>query len=61
VSEEQQKRAFSMIQEFMTTLPDFKGPITVSESVKLQMNVISSITVENTGAFLSHHGDKNWI
>jgi hypothetical protein len=27
----------------------------------LQKSVIEKMTIENTGAFLSHHGDKNWL
>ncbi|KAF8204483.1 hypothetical protein K438DRAFT_1580049 [Mycena galopus ATCC 62051] len=41
--------------------PDFKGPITVQESVKMQLEVIDRWTVEQSGAFVSHFGNKQWI
>lgn len=31
-----------------------------AESVSLQMNVTIDITVEQSGAFLSHFGNKQW-
>ncbi|KAJ7232674.1 hypothetical protein C8J57DRAFT_1383373 [Mycena rebaudengoi] len=42
-------------------VPDFKGPITPQESVKLQLGVIYSWTVAETGAFVSHLGNKQWV
>ncbi|KAF8176434.1 hypothetical protein K438DRAFT_1770627 [Mycena galopus ATCC 62051] len=41
--------------------PDFKGPITTEESVKMQLEVINGWTVERSGAFVSHFGNKQWI
>ncbi|KXT09568.1 hypothetical protein AC579_713 [Pseudocercospora musae] len=42
--------------------PDFKGPISVQESVESQLQVIDKATVETYGsAFVSHHGDRNWL
>ncbi|KAJ7665071.1 hypothetical protein DFH06DRAFT_985760 [Mycena polygramma] len=41
--------------------PHFKGPITTEESVKMQLEVINRWTVEKTGAFVSHFGNKQWI
>ncbi|KAJ7431744.1 hypothetical protein B0H11DRAFT_2128955 [Mycena galericulata] len=39
----------------------FKGPMTPQEAVKLQLEVIYKWTVEDTGAFVSHHGNKEWL
>jgi len=50
-----------MYGEFKRQKPDFEGPISPSESVIMQKNVIDGITIESTGAFLSHHGNKSWL
>ncbi|KAJ6541829.1 hypothetical protein B0H19DRAFT_326217 [Mycena capillaripes] len=41
--------------------PDFKGPMSPEESVKLQLDVINRWTVEQSGAFVSHLGNKQWL
>ncbi|KAF7335601.1 NAD(P)-binding protein [Mycena venus] len=41
--------------------PDFKGPITPEESVNKCLEVFNRWTVEETGAFVSHHGNKQWL
>ncbi|KAK7063737.1 NAD(P)-binding protein [Favolaschia claudopus] len=41
--------------------PDFKGPITPEVSVKMQLEVFNRWTVEESGAFVSHMGNKVWI
>lgn len=47
---------------FANYAPNFKGPITADESVKMVMNVVDKSTVENAGgAFLSHFGNKQWL
>jgi hypothetical protein len=45
-----------MMTEFRTRDPDLTGPISTAESVIMQRKVIDGISIENTGAFLSHHG-----
>jgi len=50
-----------MLSDFKTQYPDFAGPITPSESVVMQRKVIDSLTIESSGAFLSHHGNKSWL
>jgi len=50
-----------MMRDFKAQYPDFAGPITPSESVVMQRKVIESLTIENSGAFLSHHGNKSWL
>ncbi|KAJ7859350.1 hypothetical protein B0H14DRAFT_2747049 [Mycena olivaceomarginata] len=42
-------------------LPDFKGPITQKQSVDMMMEVIHRWTVEETGQFVSHYGNKQWL
>lgn len=41
--------------------PEFKGPITPEESVRLQLQVINGATVKDTGKFVSQHGNKQWL
>ena len=41
--------------------PGFKGPLTPAQSVKMQLEVIYRWTVEDTGAFVSQHGNKEWV
>ncbi|KAJ6541762.1 hypothetical protein B0H19DRAFT_1381357 [Mycena capillaripes] len=41
--------------------PHFKGPITPEESVRMQLEVINRWTVKDTGAFVSHFGNKQWL
>jgi hypothetical protein len=50
-----------MMSEFKALNPDFAGPMTPSESVIAQRKVIEDLTIESTGAFLSHHGNKRWL
>jgi hypothetical protein len=45
----------------IATIPNFKGPITPEESVRLQLELLNRWTVEETGAFVSQHGNKEWI
>ncbi|KAJ6601253.1 hypothetical protein DFH09DRAFT_1355441 [Mycena vulgaris] len=48
-------------QAIAKSVPDFKAPITPEESVKMQLEVINRWTVEDTGAFVSHYGNKQWL
>lgn len=43
--------------------PDFKGPITPEESVKMVRKVWENASVEagQGGAFISHFGNKQWV
>ncbi|KAF8215029.1 hypothetical protein K438DRAFT_1561737 [Mycena galopus ATCC 62051] len=50
-----------MMEPLLAKFPDFKGPISAEESVKAQLEVFNRWTVEQTGAFVSHHGNKQWI
>jgi hypothetical protein len=61
VTPEQMQRFGIIMSDLRATNPDFTGPITTSESVIMQRKVIDNLTIENTGAFLSHHGNKSWV
>ncbi|KAJ6546890.1 hypothetical protein B0H19DRAFT_953952 [Mycena capillaripes] len=50
-----------MTEAILKVAPHFKGPITPEESVKMQLEVINRWTVEETGAFVSHYGNKQWV
>lgn len=50
-----------MMADFKKSKPDFSGPISPEESVQAQKKVIEGLTLEQSGSFLSHHGDKNWL
>jgi hypothetical protein len=39
----------------------FEGPLTPEQSVKMQLEVINKVTVKDSGAFISHHGNKQWL
>lgn len=46
---------------FSSLYPHFNGPISPAQSVPLMKNVIDNMTVEDSGAFLSHLGSKEWL
>lgn len=50
-----------LAQKFEVAYPDFRGPAPASESVAAQKKVIEGITLEQTGFFLSHKGNKVWL
>ncbi|KAJ7625329.1 hypothetical protein DFH06DRAFT_742855 [Mycena polygramma] len=47
---------------FFKLAPDFEGPISPEESVKMQLEVFNRWTVAGTGAFVSHFGNREqWL
>jgi hypothetical protein len=50
-----------MMKKFQVSYPEFKGPITAAESIAAQKKIIEGITLEQTGSFLSHKGNKEWL
>jgi len=50
-----------MVALFKQFEPSFEGALTPEQSVKLQLEVINKTTVKDTGAFISHHGNKQWL
>ena len=61
VSDDEMKGIMRMMQVFKAAYPAFNGPITAEESVVAQQKVIQSIKLDQTGMFLSHKGDKEWL
>ncbi|KAG1754729.1 uncharacterized protein EDB91DRAFT_1095248 [Suillus paluster] len=60
-TEEELEKVTEMIGNFRKVYPDFTGPITPQTSVQMQLEVINRITVNDTGAFISHKGNKEWL
>lgn len=50
-----------VMKKIQTRYPDFKGPVTPEESVKAVLHVVNEATLKDTGAFISHHGNKEWV
>jgi len=50
-----------MLASFRRVKPDFAGPLTPEESVRLQLKVIENLAEKDNGAFLSHNGNKEWL
>lgn len=60
-TEKELEHFMAMIEKFRKLYPDFTGPITPEESVRMQLKVINQTTVNDTGAFISHKGNKEWL
>jgi NAD(P)-dependent dehydrogenase (short-subunit alcohol dehydrogenase family) len=43
------------------TKPEWKGPMQPAESVPLQKKVLEKVTIDESGSFLSHLGNKVWV
>jgi hypothetical protein len=55
------KSVTAMLEGFKKVAPHWKGPLTPIESVELQKKVIDGLTIEDSGKFLSHWGNKEWL
>jgi NAD(P)-dependent dehydrogenase (short-subunit alcohol dehydrogenase family) len=52
----------AMGAKFKEYAPHFKGPITLEDSVRMQLEVIDKATVQTYGGeFVSHFGNKQWL
>ncbi|KAL5524047.1 hypothetical protein ACEPAG_8220 [Sanghuangporus baumii] len=60
-TEEELKKFEDMVVSFRKAYPDFAGPISPEESVKAVLGVIDKATIEDTGAFISHKGNQEWL
>ncbi|EMD33051.1 hypothetical protein CERSUDRAFT_98663 [Gelatoporia subvermispora B] len=51
-----------MVERFKVAAPGWDGrPLEPEQSVKMVLAVIDRLTIKDTGAFLSHHGNKEWL
>ncbi len=55
------KGVTALFQAFQTLYPTFQGPISAAESILAQKKVIESFNLEQTGSFVSHFGNKEWL
>ncbi|KAI0695680.1 NAD(P)-binding protein [Cerioporus squamosus] len=52
----------AMVGMFQKYAPDWDGvPLTPETSVSMMRDVIAKAGPKDTGAFISHHGDQNWL
>ncbi|KAI1098343.1 NAD(P)-binding protein [Jackrogersella minutella] len=63
LSEKDLKGLHKMLASFAQYAPHFKGPMTEEESIRQVLNVINNASVErgDSGSFVSHFGDKQWL
>ncbi len=56
-------QAFShVVKTFKIGYPNWNGlPITPEELVSAMLNVFKGLTIKDTGAFISHKGNKEWL
>ncbi|KAK4688507.1 hypothetical protein P7C73_g1616, partial [Tremellales sp. Uapishka_1] len=47
--------------KFAALYPDWKGPITPEQSVTMMSKVFDTLTPADTGKFVSHKGNKEWL
>jgi len=54
-----------MAKEFQSSIgrlyPDWAGPISPTQSVQMVLDVLNKVTLEDSGLFMSHHGNKQWL
>lgn len=51
----------TMVKQFQKVYPNWTGAITPETSVKMMLDVIYKWEPKDTGAFVSHHGNKEWL
>ncbi|KAJ7156325.1 hypothetical protein C8R46DRAFT_1165736 [Mycena filopes] len=61
ISEEKTAELVKLRGSIRKTSPDSKGPLSPEESVRMQLEVIHRWRVEDTGAFVSQKGNKEWM
>jgi hypothetical protein len=55
------KKVPVFLAQFQKVYPEWKGMIQPDESVKLQRKVIDNLKIAQSGQFLSHWGNKQWL
>lgn len=52
----------AMVRNFQIGYPNWDGrPLTPERSVSMVLDVIKALNIEDTGAFVSHKGNKEWL
>jgi len=57
------KQAYNwMLGQFRKMAPELPGQLTAKDSVKMQLDTIEKLTIEDSGKFISHHGpNTQWF
>ena len=50
-----------LLKQFQRAAPDLKGPMTVEEAARLELEVIAKLDDKMSGSFVGLHGDKYWF
>lgn len=50
-----------LIESMRKVKPDAKGPMDPTTSVTAVRKIIDRATIADTGCYVSHKGDKNWL
>lgn len=63
VPPEQQQSLMEVMGKFVAYAPDFKGPTAVDEAVRVNRAIWEKISIDGGygGAFISQHGNKQWL
>lgn len=51
----------AILPMFQKVYPEVQSQISVEDSIRMQLETIDKLTLEQSGQFLSHHGDKYWF
>lgn len=51
----------AVVQMLKKVYPHFERALTSEESVTAVLDVINKATMKDTGAFVSHKGNKEWL
>lgn len=55
------KELMGIVGRVQSIYPDFKGPMSTEESVRMMLDVVNKATIKDTGAFVSQKGNKEWV
>lgn len=51
-----------MTKTFQVGYPNWNGvPLSPEESVNMMLSVVDNLELKDSGAFLSHKGNKEWL
>lgn len=50
-----------MLLQFQKLEPNLQGPLTVEDSVRMQLEIVGKLDDTLSGSFVSHHGNKYWF
>ena len=57
-----EKELRSLAARLSKFYPEWNGkPLEPEESVRLQLQVLEKATIQDSGSFVSHYGNKQWV